>query len=143
MYVFLTAFLIKMNRVTRFYFFQSYRKKINILYFLAFLSCSKSVDRPKISGIVIDSTSHVILSDVDIQYIENLDVLDKTTTNSKGVFYFEGKEKASIISLEGKSNEFSLKFQKQGYKTLILEKGSRYGFSTDTLKIDTVRLKHF
>ncbi|MBO6201700.1 MAG: carboxypeptidase-like regulatory domain-containing protein [Chryseobacterium sp.] len=111
-----------------------------IILCIAF-SCKKMVVRPYISGYVIDSTTNKALPNVTVTY-EGENREENTKTNSSGKYTFTMVEEGyHMMSLEGRSKEYVIKFSKKDYSDYKLFDGSRHGFTTDTKKIDTVRLK--
>lgn len=92
------------------------------------------VVRPYIIGYVIDSTTNKALSDVTVTY-EGENFEEKTKTNYSGKYTFTMVEEGyHMISLEGRSREYVIKFSKKDYSDYNLLDGSRYGFTTDAKK---------
>jgi len=99
------------------------KKKLAILVtFLCIISCKKITDRPPLKGIVIDSATNKGIENVIVRYVENYEIIEETNTDHSGMFIFSKKEITSLISLEGRSKEFTIEFIKKDFQNYILSK---------------------
>ena len=112
---------------------------ISLFATIGLISCSKEVSRPSIKGIVIDSITNMAISNALIRY-EGRPTDETFKTNKLGYFSINGIIHSNLISLEGRDNDFKLIIFSPGYINDTINKGTRYGFSTDTIQLDTIKL---
>lgn len=113
---------------------------ITFFFIFLFCSCSKEVVRPPIEGYVFDSITKKKIEFAEIRY-EGEPKTENVNSNNKGFFSISKFVENTLFSLEGGPKEFKLIITSEKYLTDTIIKGTRWGFSGDPIKIDTIFLK--